>query len=276
MRKKRPIGKSTRSVKTPEYDRTEGLVRKYFRQIQQREPNQSGVDFDEDRVFVNIKERIAGQARQKRLSQFKIAASVIGFICLSAFASWFYFSSTHSDKTIVLTAEKANVKPGGDRAILTLGDGSLIDLTEQSTGEIASQGGMVVTKTEDGQLVYRVPNEGLDSEVTYNSITTPRGGQFSVVLPDGSRVWLNADSKLKYPTSFQGDSRIVELIGEGYFEVERDEKRPFRIKSNDQVVTVLGTKFNINSYDDERSMRTTLLEGSVQVEKGHQSLIVKP
>src|SRR5690606_19611565 len=234
-------------------------------------------DFDEDRVFDVVKNRIAQQARQRRLSQLKIAASFIGFICLSAFAFWFYSSSTSSsDKLTVLSAEKADVKPGGDKAILTLADGSVIDLTERATGEIASQGGMVVTKTEDGQLVYHLENEGLNSEIAYNSIATPRGGQFAVVLPDGSRVWLNADSKLKYPTSFKGDSRTVELIGEGYFEVERDEKRPFKIKSNDQVVTVLGTKFNINSYEDEGYMRTTLLEGSVQVEKGQQALILKP
>ena len=277
MRKKRHTKKPASSTKRPELDRTAGLVKKYFRQIQHRDINGSANDFDEDRVFDVIKNRIAQQARQRRLSQLKIAASFIGFICLSAFAFWFYSSSTNSsDKLTVLSAEKADVKPGGDKAILTLADGSVIDLTERATGEIASQGGMVVTKTEDGQLVYHLENEGLNSEIAYNSIATPRGGQFAVVLPDGSRVWLNADSKLKYPTSFKGDSRTVELIGEGYFEVERDEKRPFRIKSKDQVVTVLGTKFNINSYEDESFMRTTLLEGSVQVEKGQQSLILKP
>jgi len=277
MRKKRHTKKPASSTKRPELDRTAGLVKKYFRQIQHRDINGSANDFDEDRVFDVIKNRIAQQARQRRLNQLKIAASFIGFICLSAFAFWFYSSSTNSsDKLTVLSAEKADVKPGGDKAILTLADGSVIDLTERATGEIASQGGMVVTKTEDGQLVYHLENEGLNSEIAYNSIATPRGGQFAVVLPDGSRVWLNADSKLKYPASFKGDSRTVELIGEGYFEVERDEKRPFRIKSKDQVVTVLGTKFNINSYEDESFMRTTLLEGSVQVEKGQQSLILKP
>src|SRR5690606_30618157 len=136
MRKKRHTKKPASSTKRPELDRTAGLVKKYFRQNQHRDINGSANDFDEDRVFDVIKNRIAQQARQRRLSQLKIAASFIGFICLSAFAFWFYSSSTNSsDDLTVLSAEKADVKPGGDKAILTLADGSVIDLTERATGE---------------------------------------------------------------------------------------------------------------------------------------------
>jgi len=275
MRKKHSIEKPNISTENPKYSRAEVLIRKYFHQIYNKELSKPNGGFDEEKIFNTIKDRIAKQSRQRRLNQLKIAASFIGLICLSSLAVWFYSSSTKlSDKTFVINAE--NIKPGVDKAILTLADGSVIDLTDRSIGEITNQGGTLVTKTDDGHLVYSLGEAESDAEIAYNSISTPRGGQFAIALPDGSRVWLNADSELKYPTSFKGDNRTVELIGEGYFEIKHDKKRPFKIKSNDQIVTVLGTKFNINSYQDEAYIRTTLLEGSVQIEKGQQAIILKP
>ena len=107
--------------------------------------------------------------------------------------------------------------------------------------------------------------------VTYNTLSTPRGGQYQLVLPDGSKVWLNASSSLHFPTAFTGKNREVELTGEAYFEVAKNKEKPFHVKVNDMQVEVLGTHFNINAYEDENAIRTSLLEGSVKITKGATS-----
>lgn len=172
------------------------------------------------------------------------------------------------------------VTPGGNKAVLTLGDGSKISLTDASNGKVASQAGMLITKTKDGQLVYQV-GKSASSKTTlpiYNTITTPKGGQYQVNLPDGTKVWLNAASSLRYPIAFKGKERRVELNGEGYFEVAHNKEMPFRVQSGHQVVEVLGTHFNVNAYPDEDNIRTTLIVGSVRVNIDHSqaSVILKP
>ncbi|GAB3891061.1 DUF4974 domain-containing protein [Larkinella knui] len=189
--------------------------------------------------------------------------------------------------------------PGTNKAVLTLADASQINLDDAVNGEIAKQADMVITKTADGQLVYNASKspvssaQDLTAKPIYNTITTPRGGKFRVILPDGSKVWLNAASSLKYPTKFHRSGRNVELSGEAYFEIARcvDGKKavPFRVQSAGQIVEVLGTHFNINSYSDEAIVKTTLLEGSVKVvntqagtepdtnpESGSLALVLKP
>ena len=171
----------------------------------------------------------------------------------------------------------ADIAPGRNKAILTLADASEIILDDAATGQIAKQANVVITKTSDGQLVYGGDVSAAATEAhiphpIYNTITTPRGGKFRVTLPDGSKVWLNAASSLKYPTKFWGNTRTIELNGEAYFEIThaknaRKEAMPFRVLSRAQVVEVLGTHFNINSYTDEKSIKTTLLEGKVKVVK---------
>ncbi|WP_338876031.1 FecR domain-containing protein [Spirosoma sp. SC4-14] len=180
--------------------------------------------------------------------------------------------------------QPADVSPGSDKAILTLADASQIILDDATNGEIARQGGITITKTADGQLVYdasRLAPSGTTenaSKLVYNTITTPRGGKFRIVLPDGSRVWLNAASSLTYPTAFLENTRKVELKGEAYFEIAHanDVHRkamPFLVVTVGQVVEVLGTHFNINSYSDENSVKTTLLEGKVKVTRTHTKSI---
>ncbi|GAB4022824.1 FecR family protein [Spirosoma koreense] len=168
------------------------------------------------------------------------------------------------------------IAPGSNKAILTLADASQIVLDEATNGEIARQADIVITKTADGQLVYNHAGTAAvasDKQAfVYNTITTPRGGKFRVVLPDGSRVWLNAASSLRYPTKFSSRERKVELRGEAYFEITHATSAartslPFRVHSTGQVVEVLGTHFNVNSYTDETSTKTTLLEGKVKVIK---------
>jgi transmembrane sensor len=155
-----------------------------------------------------------------------------------------------------------DVEPGGNKAILTLGDGSKINLDDVKSGTIARQAGTNITKSDDGKLVYNMIQSG---GLVYNQIETPKGGQYQITLPDGSKVWLNAASTLRYPAIFHGSERRIELTGEAYFEIAPDKSMPFRIETGNQMVEVLGTHFNISGYSDESAIKTTLIEGSVKV-----------
>jgi len=168
------------------------------------------------------------------------------------------------------------VLPGGNRAKLKLSDGRIIDLIGASSGELANDQGAVIKQIADGQISYTLSNNPSLSSL-YNSIITPRGGQYTVLLPDGSKVWLNAASSLKYPVSFAGlKERRIELEGEAYFEVAKDKLHPFTVRTREQEVTVLGTHFNINSYQDEQKVVTTLEEGRVKVISGNLTLNLSP
>lgn len=158
--------------------------------------------------------------------------------------------------------------PGGNRATLTLGNGRTIVLDQLEEGELAVQAGVSVFKVDSGSLAYRTGEH--PGERTYNTLSTPRGGQYRLILPDSTLVWLNAASSITYPTAFEKEERRVTITGEAYFEVRHDKARPFRVEMNipgrtGQVVEVLGTRFNINAYADESGVRTTLLDGSVRV-----------
>ncbi|TKC03658.1 FecR family protein [Pedobacter frigoris] len=204
----------------------------------------------------------------KRLP-YRYAAAVIVTIALSA-ALFFFIQKNTGYATVkeLLVKSGKDFIPGGNKAILTLADGSKISLTDAATGKLINQSGISITKTKDGQVIYKIDSkEAADVKLKqpiYNTITTPKGGQFQIDLPDGSKIWLNAESSLKYPMVFKGDIRKVELTGEAYFEVAK-AGQPFIVASNGQEVEVLGTHFNINSYADEGNTKTTLLEGSVSV-----------
>jgi ferric-dicitrate binding protein FerR (iron transport regulator) len=154
--------------------------------------------------------------------------------------------------------------PGGDRAVLTLADGSTILLDSASSGVLAHQGNTDIIKQSDGQIVYN-SGDNEATEIAYNLLQTPRGGKYKLVLPDGSKVWLNAASSLRYPAAFVGNERRVEITGEAYFEVTKDASRTFKVSLNNMEVEVLGTSFNVNGYSDEEEVKTTLLEGKVKV-----------
>lgn len=172
-----------------------------------------------------------------------------------------------------------DIAPGGNKAILMLADGSRIVLDAAKNGELTQQGNIIVKKEKDGLLTYRVQpgsTEEQQKETALNSIATPRGGQYQVVLPDGSKVWLNAASTLKFPTVFTSNERSVGLIGEAYFEIAKDPSKPFRVTSAGQTVEVLGTHFDVNAYDDEPVIKTTLLEGSIKLNSGSKTAVLKP
>lgn len=158
----------------------------------------------------------------------------------------------------------ADLAPGSSRAMLTLGDGSTILLDSAGIGQLAEQAGTRVMKVNDGRLAYNTEGSR-KAETVYNTITTPRAGQYELILPDSSRVFLNSESSIRFPVFFSGSFRIVEITGEAYFEVAENREMPFRVSSGHTTVEVLGTSFNFRAYADEGSVNTTLIEGSVKV-----------
>lgn len=175
----------------------------------------------------------------------------------------FYFYRDKQAEPEVITASN-DIAPGGDKAILTLSNGKQIVLDSMANGELMKQAGITITKTKDGELIYTADKDA-GGKLVFNTIETPKGGQYTIILPDGSRVWINAASKLVYPAKFAGNERRVELIGEAYFEVAHSKSMPFRVKTASQQIEVLGTHFNVNSYPDEPAIKTTLLEGAVRI-----------
>ena len=159
---------------------------------------------------------------------------------------------------------KPEKQAGRNTAILTLADNSIVELDSLNNGLVATQGGSRVMLV-NGQLAYVAPTNEKSAAITYNKITTPRGGEYTITLPDGTRVWLNAASSLKFPTVFSTAKREVELTGEAYLDVAKDKEHPFEVKIRNTYVTVHGTEFNIMGYEDEDRIVTTLVEGSVQV-----------
>jgi ferric-dicitrate binding protein FerR (iron transport regulator) len=168
------------------------------------------------------------------------------------------------------------VMPGRNRATLTLANGQQILLDSVEKGVLAMQGPSKVVKGDNGKLFYQASGSQV-AEATYNVLTTPRSGQYQLTLPDGSKVWLNNVSSLRYPTSFQGKERTVELSsGEAYFEVAQDASRPFVVEVRDETVKVLGTNFNVMAYPEEGGTQTTLLSGAVQVQTRNATIRLKP
>ena len=175
------------------------------------------------------------------------------------------------------TSPIKEAQPGGNKALLTLGDGTIITLDEAGNGRVAKQGDTKINK-ENGELIYDATNTiaGDTKAIVFNTISTPKGGQYRIVLPDGSKVWLNAASSLRFPTAFIGSKRDVELTGEGYFEIEKDASKPFHVLVNKMEVEVLGTHFNVMAYNNEELVKTTLLEGSVKLNYGSVVKMLKP
>lgn len=197
---------------------------------------------------------------------------------------YFLLTRTDSFKTPVnfnqASVQMNDLGPGGNRATLRLSDNRLIALDEIKNGVLIKQGNLTVSKTDQGQLVFQVSNNNDISQPGansgYNVLTTPPGGQYQVVLPDGSHVWLNAASSLKFPSVFTGNQRKVELTGEGYFEISKVKGKTFVVNSKTMQVEVLGTHFNINAYPDEQISLATLVEGAVKITSGRNSKILVP
>jgi len=209
------------------------------------------------------------------IKRFAIAAAILGIIILSTFL---LFKTNRPAQVAKAESNshkfKDDVVPGGNKATLTLADGSVILLDDAKNGTLAQQGSAKVIKL-DGKLLYDLASER-SKQVVYNTISTPKGGQYQLELPDGSLVWLNASSSIHFPTSFIEKERRVEITGEAYFEVAKNADKPFIVSVNNSEVQVLGTHFNINAYNDEEEVRTTLLEGAVKFVDGNNTSLLQP
>lgn len=199
-----------------------------------------------------------------------IPAAAAAALIILGLSYFFFFNSGTPGVTpngIINTASPNDIAPGSNKAVLILSNGSSITLDSISNGVISKQGNTDVNKTANGLLSYNINSKDItgDNAELYNTIATPRGGQYQVTLSDGTKVWLNAGSSIHFPVAFAGNERRVEITGEAYFEVVKDETKPFKVLTASSVVEVLGTHFNINAYDDEASVKTTLMEGKVTV-----------
>ncbi|QNL50192.1 FecR domain-containing protein [Olivibacter sp. SDN3] len=212
--------------------------------------------------------------KKKKFSWIAYAAMV----CLTASLMFMLFNT--KNERITAKHELADqVKPGSNKAVLKLASGKEVVLGEENDDPSLGQDNIKLSATESGLLVYEAERivEGYRSEQSFNTIYVPEGGQYQVILPDGSSVWLNSSSSLKYPVSFAKNERRVQLEGEGYFEVAKNENRPFYVELSGQQIKVLGTHFNISAYDDDHVTKTTLLEGSIEVDNlSGQKMVLNP
>jgi len=251
------------------------LVESWYLKYQHDDPYLSHFQLEEDQEesLDKLLNTIQGRSKKIQLSRLAIAASILFFLAVGG-----YFISSNSRQQIAITKpQKQDIAPGGNKAILTLGDGSTILLNSAKIGRLARQGNIIIRKAANGQISYNDISSSHNSKsAVYNTAATPQGGQYQFILADGTKVWLNASSSIKYPVVFNGNERRVELTGEAYFEVAHNAKKPFKVISNGQTVEVLGTHFNINAYNDEQAVKTTLLEGSVKVSAGGVSNTIKP
>jgi transmembrane sensor len=252
---------------------------KLFQRIQENIISNTTVEvtevIDEPQV---IKDAGVFELKEKgRVSTFiriVAAACIIGLLVLSGFLLFRGKQKTEVAQTNSNNKYyKNDIAPGSDKAILKLADGSTIVLDDARNGAVAQQGNTKVIKL-NGKLDYNA--SASENEVLYNTISTPRGGKYQIELVDGTQVWLNAASSLRFPTAFNGKERKVEITGEAYFEVARNKDMPFIVSANGAEVQVLGTHFNVMAYNEEASLKTTLIEGSVRFVSNDVASILKP
>lgn len=219
-----------------------------------------------------------GVTPRRKIPVWTRLVAAASIVILIASGVYFWISGNYKEiaKTEIASKHvKYDIAPGTNKAVLTLGDGSTLILDDAHKGVIANQSNTKVIKLNDGQLAYKTV-KAKPSQILYNTITTPRGGQYKLVLPDGSRVLLNAASSIRFPVAFVSNERKVDITGEVYFEVTKNKNLPFKVAVRDMNIEVLGTHFNVMAYDNESSIKTTLLEGAVKVSKGETHSLLSP
>ncbi|PTT00936.1 hypothetical protein DBR11_08595 [Pedobacter sp. HMWF019] len=231
----------------------------------------------ENLIFQSLIDNVRKYKNRKRT--FNLYRYISAAILLLAISAGIYFIRFR-EQAVVKADQSVVIHAGSNKAVLTLANGHKIILDQSNKGEIARQSGIRISTTDHGELVYDIssgPETNTGNTSGLNTIETPSGGEYQVILSDGSHVWLNALSSLKYPATFPNKGgRKVELKGEGYFQVAKNKSNPFQVYTGRQTVEVLGTHFNIKAYKDEADIRTTLIEGSVKVSAGQQSVQIVP
>lgn len=234
--------------------------------------------------YEHLKSRLPLAQKTKVINIWpRVAAAASIIVLLGAGIFYFAKSETAAKQENIQIVEKAKeIAPGGNRGILTLSNGKQIILSDISSKDIIAkedQDEVTIKMDANGVITYVINPDAETSKEngnSFNTLSTPTGGQYNIVLADGTKVFLNAVSSIKYPTQFNGDQRVVELEGEAYFEVAKDKSKPFIVKSDKQTIEVLGTHFNVHAYNNEAAVKTTLLEGSVAVSSKNQKAILKP
>lgn len=231
---------------------------------------------EQQRILQTILAEAPTPYRQRRFMRILTVAASLLIVSLGAVTAFYYAQrpdDTVQELSLAEAVEQSNIKPGNDRAFITLSSGRTILLDDATAGVITEDSGTRIHHLDNGEIRYE--EVATDAAPTLNTITIPKGGQYRVVLPDGSRVHLNAETSLTYPTRFSGQQRIVEMTGEALFEVKSlGEPVPFVVKTATQEVTVLGTVFNIEAYDQQ--VKTSLAEGSVKVTAGTKTVQLRP
>lgn len=242
-----------------------------------------------NRIWEKIQDQDQDKVKGKVIKLYpkvaRIAAVIV--IVLASGLAFYWIKETVQQKNPLVAENKREpnkdkILPGSNQAVLTLANGKQVTLDSIRNGAVSQQGNMQVIKLNSGLLSYQQQNihgnsgENTQPAIQYNTISIPRGGQYQVILSDGSKVWLNAASSLRFPVAFSGNTRTVEVSGEAYFEIAPDVKQPFMVESGNTKVEVLGTHFNINAYPDRKNIRTTLEQGSVRVVEGDESIVLKP
>lgn len=230
-----------------------------------------------EELYQRITKEEARSAPVRRIYHPMKKVAVAASILLVLLAALYYLRPSENTPGPQAIVTPADIPPGKDLAVLKLADGSLVVLDSTANGNIAEQGGVRIIKQADGTIRYE-PQNGQAAANLFNTLSTPKGGQYRLTLPDGSKVWLNAASSIRYPASFNNQERRVEITGEAYFEVAKFRNLPFYVSTPDGEIRVLGTHFNVNAYANEPSVTTTLLEGRVSlISTGHaQPVLLQP
>lgn len=247
------------------------LIESWYTEFNSKQP----LVLSEDQIgdIMAMKVPLLPAIRQKPIGRWISIAAAILIIATTAV----YFSLKQSPSVESRIGKVAqDVKPGTDKAVLILAGGEKIMLSDAQKGILKNEANIVVRKTADGHVVYNSVGDNRNEPVLFNTMSVPRGGQYHLTLNDGTEVWLNSNSSITFPTRFAGNERRVEVRGEAYFEVAHQVEKPFRVISKGQVIEVLGTHFNLNAYDDEPAVKTTLLKGSVKVTISGKTEILKP
>jgi transmembrane sensor len=200
-------------------------------------------------------------------------AAVASILLILSFGTYFLLHKQPPQQYAQIKVQ--DIGPGGNKAVLHLANGHKISLSDASNGELNKQGGSSIKKTADGSVVYA--SKHIDGAMVYDTLTIPCSGTYHLTLSDGSKIWLNATTSIRYPESFSGKERKVELLyGEAYFEVVHDSKMPFRVTNGNQIIEDIGTHFNVSAYENENEIKTTLLEGAVRVSVNGYVKMLKP
>lgn len=262
---------------TPE---EKAFIEKYYQHFDRRERITASMSAREKEALENrLLQKITGSIKEREAiplhKRYFFRAAAAAILLLGGIGSYLLFVRPPSkpEQTVSIPAANDVKPPGTNRAVITLANGQTIYLDSAANGSLTTQENVQLVKLADGQIAYR----GSARETVYNTLTNPKSSKvIDITLADGSRVWLNAGSSLVFPVAFTGKERKVSVSGEAYFEVAHNAAKPFKVRKGETEITVLGTRFNVNAYDDGDALRVTLLEGSVKVAKGPSFSILRP